>query len=141
MNQMRLVILGASGMVGGYVLRVIYPEVVQGGDRPNAGVVDENVKLAVTLARQVDETRHVLALSHVSLCIGHLATRSRDPTSKALQAFQSARSEHDLGAAFSEHYRSNLAYSTARARNDDDLVFSSLHKILFQTLRSFPAEL
>src|SRR5260370_37255967 len=96
---------------------------------------------AVTLTRQVDEARHVLALSHVSLCIGHLATRSRDPTSKALQAFQSARSEHDLGAAFSEHYRSGLAYSTARARNDDDLVFSSLHKVLFQTLRSFPAVL
>src|SRR5207247_7584140 len=91
---------------------------------------------AVTLTCQVDETRHILALSHVSLCIGHLATRSRDPTSKAFQAFQSARSENDLGAAFSEHYRSGLAYSTARARNDDDLVFSSLHKILFQTLRS-----
>src|SRR6478736_5228216 len=40
-----------------HVLPILHAQVVQGGDRPNAGVVDENVKLAVTLTRQVDETR------------------------------------------------------------------------------------
>jgi hypothetical protein len=40
-----------------HVFAILHPQVVQGGDRPNAGVVDENVKLAVALTRQVDETR------------------------------------------------------------------------------------
>jgi hypothetical protein len=42
------------------------------------------------------------------------------------------RAEYDFRAALSEHDRSRLAYSAARARDDDDLVFNSLHKILFQ---------
>src|SRR2546423_4701694 len=60
-----------------HVLPILHPQVVHGGDRPDAGIVDENVKLAVTLTRQVDETRHVLALSHVSLCIGHLGIAAK----------------------------------------------------------------
>ena len=35
-----------------HVFPILHPQVVQGGDRPNAGVVDENVKLAVALTRQ-----------------------------------------------------------------------------------------
>src|SRR5882762_8962486 len=132
-----------SPAINRFLVSVLYHE-AKGRGMPMTTLANQLLSKALTGGngwQKVDETRHVLALSHVSLCIGHLATRSRDPTSKALQAFQSARSEHDLGAAFSEHYRSGLAYSTARARNDDDLVFSSLHKILFQTLRSFPAVL
>ena len=40
-----------------HVFPILHAQVVHGGDRSNAGVVDENVKLAVALTRQVDETR------------------------------------------------------------------------------------
>ena len=86
--------------------------------------------MAVALTRQVDETRHVLALSHVSLCIGDFPTRPFDPTSERLQPIQSSRTEDDLCAAFSKHDRSRLTYAAARAGNDDHLVFDSRHKVL-----------
>ncbi len=38
--------------------------------------------------------------------------------------------EYDLRAALSEHNGSRLAYSAARARDDDDLVFDSVHEVL-----------
>jgi hypothetical protein len=37
-----------------YVFPILHAQVVQRGDRPNASVVDENVKLTVSLTRQVD---------------------------------------------------------------------------------------
>jgi hypothetical protein len=45
-------------------------------------------------------------------------------------SIQSARAEYHLGAAFREHDRSRFADSTARAGDDDNLVFDSMHKIL-----------
>jgi len=56
----------------------------------------ENIELAVSLTRQIDETRHVLGLSHDCACIGDLATCSRDPASQNLKPIQSARAEHNL---------------------------------------------
>jgi len=40
-----------------HVFPILHAQVVQGRDRPNASVVDENVKLTVALTRQVDEIR------------------------------------------------------------------------------------
>jgi len=54
-------------------------------------------------------------------------------SSESLQPIQPARAEYDLCGAFSEHDRSRLAYSAARARDDDDLVLDSRHKILLST--------
>jgi len=107
----------------------------RGGDRSNAGVIDENVKLAVALTRQVDETRHVLAPSHVSLCIGDFPTRPFDPPSERLQPIQSARAEYDFRAALSEHDRSGFTYAAARPGYDDNLVFNSVYEVFhFQYL-------
>ena len=38
-----------------HLLPLLDAQVVEGGDRPNAGIVDENVKLAVPLTCQLDE--------------------------------------------------------------------------------------
>jgi len=40
-----------------HVFPILHAQVVHGRDWPNASVLDENVKLAVALTRQVDETR------------------------------------------------------------------------------------
>src|SRR6476660_8384656 len=109
-----------------HVFPILHAQVVQRGDRPNAGVVDENVKLAVALTRQIDETRYVLALSHVSLCIGDFPTRPFDPTSERLQPIQSARTEYDFRAALREHDRRGFTYAAARPGYDDDLVLNSV---------------
>jgi hypothetical protein len=51
----------------------------------------------------------------------------------SLEPIQSARAEYDFRAAFSEHDRSPLAYSAARASDDDDLVFDFRHEVFLST--------
>jgi hypothetical protein len=64
-----------------------------------------------------------------------LSLPSRDPASESLQSIQSARTEDHLRAPFREHDRGRLADSAARTRDDDDLAFDSVHKVLhFQYL-------
>jgi len=62
-----------------------------------------------------------------------LATRFRDPTSESLESIQSARAEHDLCAAFSEHDRRRFAYSAARSR-----MLSELAPVITTTLSLIP---
>jgi hypothetical protein len=65
-----------------------------------------------------------------------LATRSCDPTSESLKPIQSARAEHDpshRSLATCEVLR-GFAYSAARARDDDDLVFDARHEVLLSSL-------
>ncbi len=47
----------------------------------------ENIELTVPVRRHVDDTREVLAPSHIDARIGDLATGSRDPTSERLSRF------------------------------------------------------
>jgi len=88
----------------------------------------EKIELTVPITRQVDDARQVLAPSHVCAGIGYLATRSRDTTSESLKPIQSARADYDLCAAFSEHDRSRLAYSAARACDDAARGLSARHR-------------
>jgi len=69
MNQMRLVILGASGMVGGYVLRVIYPvfralfpnQVIRADDLGRA-MVDVTIRKRGEREHLVFENRDIRAM-------------------------------------------------------------------------------
>src|SRR6185295_2594583 len=92
-------------------------EIVERRDRANAGVVDENVKLAVPLTCQLEEIGQVFAPFYVRARIGHLATRAHDAVGESLEALRSTCTEHDLYAALGEQERSRLADATACSRD------------------------
>ena len=99
--------------------------------RKRQSVVDENVKLALTLTRQADEGSF-RSSRRLTSCVHRLPrpprprSDEREPPADPIRA----RRVPPLRAAFSEHDRSRLAYSAARAGDDDYLVFDSLQALL-----------
>ena len=105
---------------------IIDAQLVERGDRPDAGVVDQRVELAEPLAGQRDQGGQVLAPPHVRARAGRLATGRHDAAGKGLEAIHPARAEHELRAPPGEQQRRRRADPPARARDGDDLAFDSL---------------
>jgi hypothetical protein len=118
------------------LLPILNAQVVERGNRHDAGVIDENVELSVPLTCQLDEVGEVIAPSHVRLCIGDFSARILDAGRQRLKAVRSARAKYDLRTALSEQERSRLANSAARAGDCDHFAFDSQHGVFpFQSLR------
>jgi hypothetical protein len=111
-----------------HLLPLLDAEVVEGRDRPDAGIVDENIKLAVPVTCQRHEVGEVVAPSHVCARIGGFAARGRDAGRQSPEAIRSARPQNHLRAALSEQKRCRRAYTAACARDYDDLAFGSWHE-------------
>src|SRR5206468_2125485 len=94
-----------------HLLPIIDAQVVEGRNGHNAGIVDENVKLAVPLTCQLDKVGQVFAPFYVGACIGGLTARIREAARQSLKAIRSPRPKHDLRTALSEQERSCLTYS------------------------------
>src|ERR1700730_8263234 len=108
-----------------HVLPFFDVQFVEGSDWGDAGIIDENVKLAVPIACQLHELGQVLALPNVCAGAGGLAPRVCNSGGQSLKAIQSARPEHNFRTALSKQQRSGLANSTARTRDDNDFAFDS----------------
>ena len=66
-----------------HLLPLLDAQVVERGDRPHAGIVDENVELAEALPGQLDEGGKVVAPLYVGAGKGRLTARSRDTGARA----------------------------------------------------------
>jgi hypothetical protein len=82
-----------------HLLPILNAQIVESGNWHNAGIAEENVKLAVPLTCQLDEVGYVATSFYVGACIGCLAARSGDTASESLKAIQSARADYDLRPA------------------------------------------
>ena len=111
-----------------HLLPILDPQVVKQGNRPDAGVADENVELAETLDRQLDEVEQIVAPFDVRARVGGLSARFPDTVGESREPIGSARAEHNLGAAPGEQQRGRLAYAAARARDRDDFAFYAGHE-------------
>ena len=108
-----------------HLLPVLDTQVVERGNGHDASVVDEHVEFPVPLARQLDESRHIVTPFDVRGCVGRVAAGCDDTGGQSRKAIWSTRAEDDFGAPFGEQQRCGLADAAARARDGDDLVFGS----------------
>jgi hypothetical protein len=69
-----------------HLLPILDAQIVERGNWHNAGIAEENVKLAVSLTCQLDEGGYVATPFYVCACIGCLAARSGDTASESLKA-------------------------------------------------------
>ena len=92
---------------------VIDAKLVELRDRHNAGIADKDVELAVSFSGQCDKLRQVLATADVGHLGNCVAAGGREPRSHCIQTVWVARTQHQLGPAFSEQQRCCLANPTA----------------------------
>ena len=106
-----------------HLLPVLDAQLIETRDEPDAGIVGENVELAVPVTRQLHELGQVATPFHIRRCDGGIAAHFGDAFSKGLETVLSPRPEHDFGATRSEQERSRLTDPAACACDGDDFTF------------------
>ena len=122
-----------------HILPIVDAQIVERRDRHNAGIVDENIKLAVALTCQLDKVGQIVTPADIFASVRGFTAHIRDASRQSLEAIRSARAEYELCTTISEKERSRLANSAACAGDDDDLVFNSGHEVLLFQSVTLPA--
>ena len=91
--------------------------------RHEAGVVDDHVDAAVRLHSAIHQALDLLARSDVGLNDSVLAERQL--LGERLKPVETARAQHELGAALGEMSGGGLAEPAARAGDDDDFILDA----------------
>lgn len=118
-----------------HLLPLFDAQVVERGDQPHSGIVDEDVELAEPLRGQLDEASEIVAPPHVGAGEGCLSARSNNSVGESMKPIRPARAEHELRAPLGQQERGGLADSAAGAGDDDHLALNFPHEVRLRSLR------
>jgi DNA-binding transcriptional LysR family regulator len=96
-------------------------QALQGRERHDAGVVDENVDPAAGLDGRVHQALYLSAVRDIGLHGERLSSDGRDLLHQRLEALDPARAQHDGGALRGKVPGGRLSHPAAGPRDHDDL--------------------